>query len=112
MKPTAVASTLMLIVSSLLSHVASAAIELEHNQAKQLVSEGKILSLDLTLSQVQAYCDGKLVDAHLFHDQGRWQYDLQIKSENGELISLDIDAATGQHQANKPLPDACVPHKN
>ncbi|MCL1041581.1 MULTISPECIES: PepSY domain-containing protein [Shewanella] len=112
MKPTAVASTLMLIVSSLLSPAVHAAIELEHNQAKQLVSEGKILSLDLTLSQVQAYCDGKLVDAHLFHAQGRWQYDLQIKSANGELISLDIDATTGQHQTGKPLPDACVPHKN
>ncbi|MXR69741.1 hypothetical protein GNT65_13850 [Shewanella sp. JBTF-M18] len=112
MKPTAVTSTFLLSVCSLLSPAATAVIELEHNQAKELVSEGKILSLDLTLNQVQAYCDGKLVDAHLFHAQGHWRYDLQIKSANGELISLDIDATTGRHSTNKPLPQSCIPRKN
>lgn len=112
MKPTVVISTLLLSVCSLLSPAANAAIELEHNQAKALVNEGKILSLDLTLSQVQTFCYGKLVDAHLFHAQGKWQYDLQIKTANGELISLDIDATTGRHSDQKPLPPACVPQKN
>ena len=82
-------------------------IELEHYQAKHLVSAGKILSLDVTLSKIKYFCYGKLIDAHLYQEQGKWRYDLQIKAQRGQIIDLSLDASTGQPNPNKSLPTGC-----
>ncbi|NRB24488.1 hypothetical protein [Shewanella sp.] len=82
-------------------------VELEHYQAKHLVSAGKILSLDVTLSKIKYICYGKLVDAHLYQEQGKWRYDLQIKAQRGQIIDLSLDASTGQPNPNKSLPTGC-----
>jgi uncharacterized membrane protein YkoI len=99
------ALTLSLILAA--SPQAQQLIELEHNQAKKLVSEGKIVSLDFALIHVEHYCSGKLLDAHLYQNQGEWLYDLQLRSDTGELISLSIDATTGKPQQYSQLPMAC-----
>ncbi|WP_076415708.1 PepSY domain-containing protein [Shewanella sp. UCD-KL12] len=85
----------------------SALIELEHYQAKHLVSAGKILSLDVTLSKSKHFCYGKLIDAHLYQEKGKWRYDLQIKSQRGQIIDLSLDASTGRPDPYKPLPSGC-----
>ncbi|AQS40134.1 hypothetical protein Sps_05062 [Shewanella psychrophila] len=85
----------------------STLVELEHYQAKHLVSAGKILSLDVTLSKTKHFCYGKLIDAHLYQEQGKWRYDLQIKAQRGQIIDLSLDASTGQPNPNKPLPSGC-----
>lgn len=82
-------------------------IELEHYQAKHLVSAGKILSLDVTLSKIKYFCYGKLIDAHLYQEQGKWRYDLQIKAQRGQIIDLSLDASTGQLNPHKSLPSGC-----
>ncbi|MBW8183219.1 PepSY domain-containing protein [Shewanella nanhaiensis] len=82
-------------------------IELEHNQAKQLVSTGKILSLDVTLAKTQFFCFGKLIDAHLYQEEGKWRYDLQIKTQRGQIIDLSLDASTGQPNPYLSLPSEC-----
>lgn len=107
MKFISLISTTVLTLILLGTSYASTSIELEHNQAKKLVSQGKILSLDLTLVHVQQYCAGKLIDAHLYQAQGRWSYDLRLKTLEGELVSLSIDAATGQLQSDQQLPLIC-----
>ena len=86
---------------------ASTLIELEHNQAKRLVTTGKILSLDVTLTKTNAFCFGKLIDAHLYQDEGKWRYDLQIKTQRGQIVDLSLDASTGQPNPYKSLPSAC-----
>ncbi|WP_258405276.1 PepSY domain-containing protein [Shewanella mesophila] len=107
MKPIYTVSALMLSLISVSSIQALPLIELEHNQAKQLVSEGKIVSLDFALTHMERYCSGKLLDAHLYQTQGEWHYDLQIRSDSGEMISLSIDATTGKPQQYTQLPIAC-----
>ncbi|WP_299795380.1 PepSY domain-containing protein [uncultured Shewanella sp.] len=82
-------------------------IELEHYEAKQLVSSGKILSLDVTLSRIKHFCYGKLIDAHLYREDGKWRYDLQIKAQHGQIIDLSLDASTGQPDPYRSLPSDC-----
>ncbi|WP_256870973.1 PepSY domain-containing protein [Shewanella sp. Scap07] len=98
---------LMFCVSS--TTFATSLIELEHNQAKDLVSAGKILPLDITLFQVQNFCAGKLLDANLFQYQGHWVYELKIKSTRGSRAAIIVDASTGTLQPNSKLPSSCRP---
>ena len=90
-----------------ITSLATTLVELEHNQAKELVSTGKILSLDVTLTKTESFCFGKLIDAHLYQDKGKWRYDLQIKAQRGQIIDLSLDASTGQPNPNKSLPSEC-----
>ncbi|MPY25243.1 hypothetical protein FM037_03760 [Shewanella psychropiezotolerans] len=90
----------------------STLVELEHYQAKHLVSAGKILSLDVTLSKIKYFCYGKLIDAHLYQEQGKWRYDLQIKAQRGQIIDLSLDASTGQPNPTKSLPSGCRAFEN
>ncbi len=90
----------------------SALIELEHYEAKQLVSSGKILSLDVTLSKIKHFCYGKLIDAHLYREEGKWRYDLQIKAQRGQIIDLSLDASNGQPDPYKSLPNDCRAFEN
>ncbi|BAJ00474.1 PepSY domain-containing protein [Shewanella violacea] len=87
-------------------------VELGHYQANDLVSAGKILSLDITLSKIKYFCYGKLIDAHLYQEQGKWRYDLQIKAQGGQIIELSLDASTGQPHPNKSLPSGCIAFKD
>ncbi|WP_394205871.1 PepSY domain-containing protein [Shewanella waksmanii] len=98
---------LLLSVSS--TTFATSLVELEHNQAKDLVSEGKILPLDITLFQVQDFCAGKLLDANLFQYQGHWVYELKIKPKRGSRAAIIVDASTGELQPNSKLPKNCRP---
>lgn len=82
-------------------------IELEHNQVKQLVKNGTILSLDDTLTIIHQYCSGKLIDAHLYQVNNSWRYDLQLKQPNGQIINLSLNAVNGQPVVQSPIPSEC-----
>nr|WP_275658994.1 hypothetical protein [Shewanella sp. Isolate11] len=86
---------------------AAALIELEHNQAQQLVNEGKILSLDLALSNLEEYCSGKLLDANLYQSNGDWLYSLQLRNLAGDIISFTMNATTGKPKSHSSIPKAC-----
>ncbi|WP_372871591.1 PepSY domain-containing protein [Shewanella sp.] len=102
----------ILITSVLLQgKVAASAIELEHYEAKRLVSEGQILSLDATLKRVAAFCQGKLLDAHLYQDGDSWRYDLQFGFQRGEITHLSVDASSGKLSPDSELPDECQTHE-
>ncbi|MCK8047230.1 hypothetical protein MSG37_20280 [Shewanella sp. 1CM18E] len=87
--------------------LANQKIEIQHYEAQSLVSSGKILSLDVTLTSIQAMCHGKLIDAHLYQDQGDWRYEIQIRTNSGLLVELLLDASTGQLAQPTRLPASC-----
>lgn len=82
-------------------------IELEHYQAKALVNSGQILSLNGTLEVVNQFCQGELIDAHLYQEDHKWRYDLQIKVQRGQIVNLSIDATNGQLEHSTALPSEC-----
>ncbi|MCE9677634.1 hypothetical protein LZP69_00315 [Shewanella sp. AS1] len=111
MKPIHLVCALSLIpILTSVTH-ASTLIELEHYQAQKLVDEGKILSLDFTLDNLNEYCPGKLLDANLYHKEGQWLYALQIRNDFGDLISLTIDATTGKPKQHEIQPKTCLVDK-
>lgn len=91
--------------------LANQKIEIQHYEAQNLVSSGQILSLDVTLSSIQAMCHGKLVDAHLYQDDGNWRYEVQIRTTKGQLVELLLDASTGQLAKPTRFPASCTPEK-
>ncbi|MCP3128282.1 MULTISPECIES: PepSY domain-containing protein [Shewanella] len=86
-------------------------IELEHYQVKALVNSGQILSLNGTLSVVNQFCQGELIDAHLYQEDHKWRYDLQIKVQRGQIVNLSIDATNGQPVDSIALPSECRKHE-
>lgn len=107
MKPIYITSAFILYALSVASLSATPFTELEHNQAKKLVNDGKILPFDVVLAKVEGYCSVKLLDAHLYQTQGQWHYHLQLRSPQGELISLKMDASTGKLTDTTELPSSC-----
>ncbi|MCL1093011.1 PepSY domain-containing protein [Shewanella kaireitica] len=87
---------------------ASQKIEVEHYQAQQLVKGGEILSLDVTLAGIQTLCHGKLIDAHLYQQNGHWRYELQIRTIASQLVDLTLDAKSGQLTHPTKLPSSCI----
>ncbi|MGL6124429.1 MAG: PepSY domain-containing protein [Shewanella sp.] len=85
----------------------AAPIELEHYQVKELVNSGQILSLNGTLAVVDQFCQGELIDAHLYQEDHKWRYDLQIKVQRGQIVNLSIDATNGQAEHSIALPSEC-----
>lgn len=86
-------------------------IELEHYQAKALVNSGQILSLNGTLNMVNQFCQGELIDAHLYQEEHKWRYDLQIKVQRGQIVNLSINAINGQIEHPTALPNECRKHE-
>ncbi|ABZ78145.1 conserved hypothetical protein [Shewanella halifaxensis HAW-EB4] len=91
--------------------VANQKIEVQHYEAQTLVNSGQILSLDVTLNSIQAMCNGKLIDAHLYQHQGKWRYEVQIRTLKGQLVDLVLDASTGQLAKPAQLPASCNTEK-
>ena len=91
--------------------VANQKIEVQHYEAQALVNSGQILSLDVTLSSIQAMCNGKLIDAHLYQHQGNWRYEIQIRTDKDQLVELLLDASNGQLAQPVRLPASCSAEK-
>jgi uncharacterized membrane protein YkoI len=83
-------------------------VEVKHYQAQQLVQSGQILSLDVTLTGVQAICHGKLLDAHLYQQSESLHYKLQIMTSTGKVVEINLDASNGQLINSAHLPSICI----
>ncbi len=81
--------------------------EVQHYQAQQLVKGGKILSLDVTLAGVLAICHGKLIDAHLYQQNGKLRYEVQIRTQASQIVNLTLNASNGQLITPAKLPSSC-----
>ncbi|MFQ6372579.1 PepSY domain-containing protein [Shewanella sp. YIC-542] len=92
------------------ANIANVPLQADHDIAKELVKTGEILSLDTTLSNLQHFCYGQLVDAHLYQKDGEWRYDLLLRTEEDTLLRLDLNAGTSQHDS-QPLPEECRPYE-
>ncbi len=65
--------------------------------ARRLVLKGIILPLDTLLNKIGSIPTKRLLEVELENDAGRWIYELEILKENGEVIELQYDAASGQY---------------
>ena len=64
-------------------------------RARAALEAGEILSLDVMFQRISDRVTGVPIDVELARDAGPWVYALEIRRENGRLVELEVDAATG-----------------
>jgi len=70
--------------------------KLDHKEARDLRQQGKILSLQEILKQVEKDHPGQVIETELERESGRYIYELEIVNEQGKVIEIEIDAGTGE----------------
>ena len=70
--------------------------KLDHKEARELRQQGKILSLQEILKQVEKDYPGQVIETELEREQGSYIYELEILTEKDRVIKLEVDAASGE----------------
>lgn len=71
--------------------------EISQDVARELRRAGSIQALDTLLEQVrERHPEARLLDAELERDDGRYLYEVEIVTRDGEVRELEIDAGSGE----------------
>jgi uncharacterized membrane protein YkoI len=84
-----------LAVSLILAAPAAAQDRRDHERARAALEAGQIRPLSDLLTEVERRFRGRVIEADLELDDGRWFYDIKILPPNGRIFSIKLDAATG-----------------
>lgn len=69
--------------------------EFSSSQIRNMVKQGKILSLETILKNYPQDTSGRLLDLEVESEHGQIIYELEFLKKNGDVVELKIDAATG-----------------
>ncbi|MDY6981361.1 MAG: PepSY domain-containing protein [Pseudomonadota bacterium] len=70
--------------------------KLDYREARELRQQGKILSLQEILQQVEKDYPGQVIETELEREHGSYIYELEILTDNDRVIELEVDAASGK----------------
>ena len=70
--------------------------KLDYREARELRQQGKILSLQEILKQVEKDYPGQVIETELERENGSYIYELEILTDNDKVIELEVDAASGK----------------
>ncbi len=70
--------------------------DLNFKQIRELVKQGKILSLETILQKYPQDMAGKLLDLELEGEHHKVVYELKFLRQNGEVVEFKVDASTGE----------------
>ncbi|MEE4119920.1 MAG: PepSY domain-containing protein [Paracoccaceae bacterium] len=68
----------------------------DHDRARAALERGEILPLSAILDAARAEVAGRVIEVELERDDGRWLYELEVVTEAGRLVEMEIDAATAR----------------
>jgi len=68
----------------------------DHERARAAVEAGQVLPLPALLERLRRTHPGQVLELELERDDGRWIYEIKLLQTNGQLLKLDVDAATAQ----------------
>ncbi len=68
----------------------------DHERARAAVEAGQVLPLPSLLERLRRTHPGQVLELELERDDGRWIYEIKLLQANGQLLKLDVDAATAQ----------------
>lgn len=106
---TMIASTLLITTTQWLPTPAAsapaAAMERDHDRARQALTDGSIMPLSVILAKVQEQYPGQVLEVELEsphrHPRVAWIYEIKILSPNGQLSKLKVDARNGEVLASR-----------
>jgi uncharacterized membrane protein YkoI len=68
----------------------------DHERARVLSQQGLILPLETLLIEVRAqYPDAQILEVELEQEDGLYYYEIELLTTQGEVLELEIDAASG-----------------
>jgi uncharacterized membrane protein YkoI len=85
----------LLAVSTVLAAPVAAQDRRDHERARAALEAGQIRPLSELLSEVERRYRGRVIEAELELDDGQWLYEIKILPPNGQLFTVELDAATG-----------------
>jgi uncharacterized membrane protein YkoI len=68
----------------------------DHERARAAVEAGQVLPLPTLLERLRRTHPGQVLELELERDDGRWIYEIKLLQANGQLLKLDVDAATAR----------------
>lgn len=68
----------------------------DHDQARAAVQAGQVLPLSTVLDRLQRTHPGQVLELQLEREDGRWIYEIKVLQSDGQLLKLELDAATAQ----------------
>lgn len=68
----------------------------DHVEARELLSQGKILPLSAILAAATKQVPGDVVEVELEHEDTGWQYEVKVLTAAGEVKKLHLDARDGK----------------
>ena len=68
----------------------------DHERARAAVQAGEVLPLPALLARLQRTHPGQVLELELEREHGRWIYEVKLLQAGGQLLKLELDAATGQ----------------
>lgn len=76
----------------------------DHEEAYQLLQQGKILPLGEIIALQRQERPGRILEVELRQEEGRLVYLLEVLDDQGRVWQLYYDAATGDSVARSPEP--------
>lgn len=93
----AASALLALLCGSLGLALAPAQAGRDHGQQVRIAREqGRILPLEQLIAQVAQVVPGRLLQAELEDEDGRWVYELRWQLADGRRLEIELDASDGR----------------
>ncbi len=96
---TSAATSFRVLAASLLVLGATLAVHADDigpDEAKRLLSAGRIRPLEEILTSVKAQVPGELLEVELEIEDGIYVYDVKILGADGRVVEVEADAKTGK----------------
>jgi hypothetical protein len=90
------------LLAALPGPAAQASDHRDHERARAAVQAGEVLPLAVLLERLQRTHPGQVLELELERDDDapaagpRWIYEIKLLQASGQLLKLDVDAATGR----------------
>ncbi len=68
----------------------------DHERARAAVEAGQVMPLPALLERLQRTHPGQVLELELELEGGQWIYEVKLLQANGQLLKLELDAASAQ----------------
>lgn len=86
----------LLLLAGLAPSSAWASDSRDHERARAAVQAGQVLPLPTLLERLRRTHPGQVLELELEREDGRWIYEVKLLQADGQLLKLEVDAATAQ----------------
>lgn len=68
----------------------------DHDRARRALEAGEVMPLRSIIERVEREQTGQIIEIELEQDDGRWQYELKLLRNDGNMLRVKVDARDGR----------------